>query len=515
MTIMLVTSLSSLVLSESQLRNKNSNQFNNNKNYHSSRSRRSRPLDILINRIDKSRTRKTIAQQANYIKSPSYLGVKYIMPVVSSVSSVSAQLNLKPMLQTYTHRKSLTPDYHQGTSSNKKYKFHHETKLPLKFDFYDHRPKDKNLIGKIYQLGATVPKKIFENTLSFALESAKHRIEDEPSLSREFKRVVPQLIDSTQQRLLKKDKSSDQKAKQKHLENQVPPSAEENDNSDKRPRDASSDDGKGTSSNTEQPAIAETVAEDSIVNEPITKGRTNRLPRLDFASNGSKQTSNQSSYDSSDKKRSLATLSITGKTAKSTNGAGGNDKSSKLSKGVRTAAIILEPSLESIAMRILSSAATKSRSNAPSTSSSLHSSGLIGSPSQSSDQSLLSSLSSTLLSTAINHLLSVNSSSGSSSLASTSSSPSSAAAASSPSWPNKLVPILQHSITSLSGLTMDELPNLPSTSSFLHYDLSPSESASIQSSHNGTASGKPHTSKQNSPAITGLIHLARYMLGKY
>lgn len=242
----------------------------------------------------------------------------------------------------------------------------------------------------------------------------------------------------------------------------------------------------------------------------------------------------------------------------------------------KSAALVLAPSIESIAMRLVSAAASKSaqtngRSAWPSTSSSSPSSTLTGgrvqtlkqsgsdhhSPSSSSpltsatglfphSSSFLSTLSSNLLSSAMSSLINFSNSTQLTPTPTANHSPLAT------SWPNKLTPLL-YSLASLSGLSdLDShssaslssstsgshlLPSPPSSSSsssssssalaaasqsFLT-DLataasgvsSTSATSSSANSNNLANSIRPHTSKQHSPTMVGMINLARYVLCKY
>lgn len=194
----------------------------------------------------------------------------------------------------------------------------------------------------------------------------------------------------------------------------------------------------------------------------------------------------------------------------------------------KTAALVLAPSIESIAMRIVSSAASKSigRPRSAQTHHKLGSSAASG-----STESFLSTLSSSLISAALTQLVNLNatlSSSGSSGLTPSSPSPS--------LWPGKLSPLL-HSLASLSGLS--QAGDEPSSSSsilnsFLSSYSSPSSGytgADLSSSSSSVqptsilqynspsfaigAGNKPHSPKQYSPTMLGIVNLARYVLCKY
>lgn len=180
----------------------------------------------------------------------------------------------------------------------------------------------------------------------------------------------------------------------------------------------------------------------------------------------------------------------------------------------KSAAMVLAPSLESIAMRIVSSAASKTvgRSSFSTQSSSSsnpnrnrHTSYSHSTPSDTAP-SFLSSLSSTLFSTAMSQLIGYNTSS--SSVNGMSQSPTN-------SWQNKLAPLF-YSLATLSGFNPDPSETTalasPSSSSFLSTDLATSSSSSQPTIY---APVKPHNPKQNSPTVTGLVNLARYVLCKY
>lgn len=191
----------------------------------------------------------------------------------------------------------------------------------------------------------------------------------------------------------------------------------------------------------------------------------------------------------------------------------------------KSAQIVLAPSLESIAMRVISSAASSaSRNNQNHIGRSI---GAAAQPSSSSSsspgkshhlagdqapQSLLASLSSTILSTALTQLASLNTSN----LLSPISAPSTSSLS---SWPNKLSPLL-YSLASLTGLNTEDSSLASSSapsSSFLTTDLSTSSSYNQPTLYTGSASStaiKPHSSKQYSPTVLGIVNLARYVLCK-
>lgn len=197
-------------------------------------------------------------------------------------------------------------------------------------------------------------------------------------------------------------------------------------------------------------------------------------------------------------------------------GSGSAGLSAKHRQAAKTAALVLAPSLESIAMRIVSSAASKSVGRSRSTPTKLGSSVASGGASE----SFLSSLSSTLISTALSQL---NASLSSSGLVQPGGS----------SWSSKLSPLL-NSLASLSGSGDESVGSSASSQSF----LSPSSSSSSSSSSNSgdltassssiqptsilhynspssLASGRPQSPKQYSPTMLGIVNLARYVLCKY
>lgn len=220
------------------------------------------------------------------------------------------------------------------------------------------------------------------------------------------------------------------------------------------------------------------------------------------------------------------------KSNKKNNNRSSMQPTSAASMAGKAAALALAPSLESIAMRIVSSAASKSigRSSAHLSSSPANSNNNPSAHSSSSEtfpQSILSSLSSTILSTAMSQLINYNSSSPFSSSSSSSTSTSAPSSLSSPistfltsTWPNKISPLL-YSLASQSGFNLEDSSSiLPSaSSSFLSSDLSTSSSSNqptlYTSTSTSSASSKPHTSKQYSPTVMNLVNLARYVLCKY
>lgn len=227
----------------------------------------------------------------------------------------------------------------------------------------------------------------------------------------------------------------------------------------------------------------------------------------------------------------------------------------------KSAATILlkgEPSLESVAIRIVSAAASKSmgrshpkehahhRDPAPSPSSgflglgsSLAPVGHLqsGGASQpaSKQPSFLSTLSSTLLSTAITHIMNMtNANHNQLSEPSFSNPPTDVVAVSAPSsqsWQSKLGPLIQSLASSVAGLNLEDLQQTFPTPSlaFLSsgYDLATSSSNSqpalIQHAHspaslsfhsyNGTA--RPNSPKQYSSSVSSMINLMRYVLCKW
>jgi len=406
-------------------------------------------------------------------KSNQYRG-KYLMPLLSTTSALS-QLRL-------TSLKPLAFEL---------YKNH---PLPQEsFNLLNHRRNSDFIIERLNTLRTSafrVLQKRFKNDKNVENSSdvdAQHRKE-------EISRILPKKYNSsadlkTSNRI--KNEASDHKKAITNVTNS------------KKKRHKSYEDKMN-----EDVAKVDAEMEDEIINEPITNYRKNRISRVDFEKidDDDKDSKNSSYGLSLANERSLPELS---KSSNSEKTGGSETSKSSRSTGKAAAAIVLAPSLESIAMRIVSAAASKSigRSSAH-----LSSSGnsQIGHSSSSSThggetlpQSLLSSLSSTILSTAMSHIINFNSTN-----------PFAASTSSLSSWPNKLSPLL-YSLASLSGLNSDDSSNLPSSSpSFLSADLSTSSSSSQPTIYNSGSVGRPHTSKQYSPTMLGIVNLARYVLCK-
>lgn len=357
---------------------------------------------------------------------------KYLMPFITTGSALTQQLKLKPL------------NLNSKKFAKKIFSANYQPIIPLRFDFSNHRPKDSNLLEKVYSLGSSLPLRLFYNE-----DDATHRNED--------KSKVPKIVAKLSEKSSREDEDS---SEHKRTES----STVNNQDRDK---------------------------EDSIVNQPIASHRRNRVSRIDFnKKEKGDQEKNNSSYAS---KRTNQRFN--GKATKTRN-------NSPMS--LSNPRLLFEPSLESIAMRIVSAAASKTmgRSNHAAQSSS-SSSNLISHSSSSNDitqPSFLSSFSSTILSTAISHIMNMTSTdSGSIDIPS--------------SWPAKIGPLLQ-TLASISGL--DSVGSLPlSPPSFLQAtDLSSASSSSIPTiiGSNGT---RPHSAKQYSSTVTGLINLMRYVLCEY
>lgn len=280
-------------------------------------------------------------------------------------------------------------------------------------------------------------------------------------------------------------------------------------------------------------------AEDEIVNEPITTinsqrqaGRKKEAPR---ARSDSQQATNSSSSSSSSYPNEDTNSVETFKSPKASDGPDDELAARKAqlterarAKGqlkaaaAKSAAMVLVPSLESIAMRIVSSAASKTIGRSQPTQLAASSSSLSKQPTsyghsstsgEAPSKSFLASLSSSLLSAAVQQLMNSSALAGAGSLPSLQS-----------AWPNKLSPILQ-SLASLTGLNPEDplsslastLSNLPSqaSSSFLSSSDLSAASSSIQPTLYNPNGNKPHTSKQYSPTVLGIVNLARYVLCKY
>lgn len=414
-----------------------------------SKSQRSRFLQSFVYRSDRNTQSTTTAATSNknYILAPPKyrpidLKGKYLMPLFSTGSALTQQLRFKPLnLNSKKYAKKILSGTYQPI-------------IPLRFDFSNHRPKDTNLIEKIYSLSSNLPSRIFFNE-----DDATHRIEEKSNVPK----IVSRLSEVTNEKKLHKKNKPDAGEEKRQIRTSINEAGTEAPAKKKKKSDDNDNDNDDDDGNT--------------VKQTIASQRTNRVSRLEVNKNGDKQ---NSSYDLTQaNQRSL----VRGNPYKKLRG-------DSLS--------LFEPSLESIALRIVSAAASKTmgRSNYPaqSSSSSSGTSSSLASQSESAQGSFLSSLSSTLLSTAISHIINMTS------LNSTiSESPN--------SWPAKLYPLLQ-SLSTLSG----DFPNQPS--SFLPADLFPASSVStpvVLSSN----SSRPHTAKQNSPTVAGLVNLMRYVLCKY
>lgn len=503
-------------------------------------------------------------QKQNHQNKPLDLREKYLMPLISTGSALTQQLRLKAW-DSNKLTKILSGNYLQPV-------------LPLKLsDLSNNRPKDSNLIEKIYILGSNLPSiRLFDS-----VEDASHRNERDtitPKIvvkgnnynnqnenvaskrdisndldgyhdsfifsnrrSRHKQEDEDEGSDTIDEDKLEKQKfkKSSEKSKKKQLSSIESEGAEKKRKDKIKLKDNEIDKDRG-----------KREEEDKIVNHPIASQRTNRTSRTDLDRNknvggmtSNKSTSNNSSYSLTlADGRSLTTT-----------------KKNLIKTGrvvAKSAAVLLEPSLESIAMKIVSAAASKTmgRTNPPMGGQKSSSSdtgvggsflglggGSLSSTNNNHEQpSFLSTLSSTLLTTAISHIMNMTSasstllnsptlgltSSSSSSTSSSSSSPlpsassisslwhNSQSATETSNWPSKIRPLVQ-SLVQAAGLNMDDAHGLPSPSlSFLSTDLATAASSlsPIFSTSNGT---RPHSPKQYSSAMTNFINLARLFLCEY
>lgn len=241
------------------------------------------------------------------------------------------------------------------------------------------------------------------------------------------------------------------------------------------------------------------------------KSRSPKLTKDILASDGSSGAGSNSSYVASSE-RQASELSEPSERKQSADELLAGRSANKHRQVAKAAALVLAPSLESIAMRIVSSAASKSVGRSRSTPTKLSSSGTSGG----AGESFLASLSSSLISTALSQLVNLNSSLASPGVSQSGSS----------SWPSKLSPLL-NSLASLSS-SGDESSSSASSSSqsFLTSSSSSGDLAASSSSVQPTsilhynspsslASGKPQSPKQYSPTMLGIVNLARYVLGKF
>lgn len=361
------------------------------------------------------------------------------MPFFSSGSALAQQFRLKPLnLGSKKYAKKILSGSYQPV-------------IPLRFDLSNHRPKNNNLIEKIYSLGTNWPFSLFDNE-----DNATHRDGGKPR--------IPKITHKSEDSKISIKETIREEEKSKTV-NLATTSVNSTNNKD----------------------------QDKQFDHKVGTLKSNRVSRLDNNNNkeGDKrnQSRNSSSYDlTSANQRSITSVS----------------KHRKTGSGIlsHSASVIFEPSLESIAMRIVSAAASKTmgRSHHPAQASSSDSA-ISNYISSGNEPSFLSSLSSTIISTAISHIMNMTA------LNSTS-------AETQTTWPTKLGPVIQ-SLLSLPGFSSGDGTIMPtSSSSFLPTDLLTSSSSSIPGfvSSNGT---RPHSAKQYSPTMTGLINLMRYVLCKF
>lgn len=458
-----------------------------------------------------TRSIATSKYKSTHHNNYNYKGI-HLMPLLSAKSALTQSLRfpaLKPLAsKIYKYSKQILSDELQYHLSNQQALPHSSISSSSSIDNLHHR-RTSNSIEKLNVLESKLPK---DNRKKYELSDSEQQTK-----KNEYVAKLP-----------KKAEQEEAAASTK----QPPTSGDFEINSgSKRTTDSVSDDegtGSDKSSNKKKRHKIESAAareeEDEIVNEPMTIHRKNRISRLDSDKDGnedqvssSSSTNNSSSsYDLTLANQRSLPISKASKTDAELKGLGKVGSRS----ATRLAAIALAPSMESIAMRIVSSAASKSGRSSAYLSSS-NNGVRIGGPStqstsgsDSSPQSVLSALSSTILSTAMAQFL------NSTSLNPTSSSTSTASSSSS-TWPNKLAPLL-NSLASLSGLNLEDSPLslLPtSSSSFLSTDLATSSSSSqpvlYASSSSSSVGAKPHTPKQYSPTVLGVVNLARYVLCKY
>lgn len=427
-----------------------------------SKNQLSKSFDFAGSKNDRSRFKSYMTSQK----------LQYLMPLLSPNSALSQVKlsNLKP-LTSQLYKKSLKLIHN-----------HYQPAIPQKHDILNHQ-RFNYLLDRLDLLMSSSPRDIYSRVGNDKI----------PARSREGNdlKTIPKKIEPSGSKLLPETSKNADTIE----DNEVADSS----SSTKKKRH------KGDNAKSKELNKKE-FEEDEIVNEPISSQKmSHRISRLDSdkEANGDQEASNNSSYSLTLKnERSLAHVKSSSRTAEND---GGNKKSSR--PITKSAAIVLAPSLESIAMRIVSSAASKTIGRS---SNHLSSSGNvpIGQPSsgESFPQSLLSSFSTSILSSAISQLMSSNSST-----LSVPTSASSSSSTHSSTWPNKLSPLL-YSLASLTGLNTDDSSSLPSpSSSFLSSDLSTSSSSSQPTLY--TYSGnKPHNPKQYSPTVLGIVNLARYVL---
>lgn len=469
---------------------------------------------------------------AKYMKPPK---LKYLMPLLSSKSALLTNNHNNYKQLKLSNIKPLASQLYKQSSKifNDKY----QPIIPQNLQV-NHREKINHLIDRLNSIVISLAKESVSRIREDFDDNAKHRKEEEKLI------ISPKRIGSTKlatrttttnttthnnnnnnKSEIKKTKNKaaeeeqednkvttdkDEEKKKRHKANK----SEEDD--EFRKNDSTKVDTKNRKVDSEGEKAKE--EEDEIVNEPPNNRVISRFGSINSISGGKKDgdnkkagSNNNSSYSLTldNGRSSLQPITSSGKLT--SNGAKIKNSNDGPRASTKSAAIALAPSLESIAMRIVSSAASKSigRSSAHlSSSNSGHHSGS-SAGGETFPQSLFSSLSSSILSTAMSQLINSSSFNPAPSTATTSTTTS--------GWPNKLSPLL-YSLASLSGFNSDDSSNPPSSSSsFLSTDLSTSSSSAQPTLYSGagTHTGKPHTSKQYSPTVSGMVNLARYVLCEY
>lgn len=424
-----------------------------------------------------------------YKSSLIYKG-KNLMPLLSAHSALN-QLKLSSLKPIAKHLYKQTAEFF-----NEQY----QPILSQNYNILNHR-RTSNLIDRLQVLASSLPiaDSLSRSSVISSSGSIKSSLDKKKNSSpNSDSKLVKHRKEGVAVKIPKKDQDVELESKDSTLitnneisdDNKVTGNDVEHSNKKKRHKDGDVDKEKSTKKDVGEVTERTSVLEDEIINKP-----NHHKKKIDPASEDSESNSNSSYSLTLANERSLALK--TSKAAEAKNKL--NNRSV-----AKAAAIALAPSLESIALRIVSSAASKTIGRSSAHLSSSHSSGQIGQSSStggggdSPPQSLLSSFGSTILNTAISQL--------NSSIAPT--------ILSSSTWPGKLSPLL-YSLASLSGFNPEESSNLPpASSSFLSTDLSTSSSSSQPTLYSTSSVGKPHTSKQYSPTVLGIVNLARYVLCK-